>query len=90
MILGLATGQIRSAQVGDQSYKHTREKLRKLVSVRLDSDKLASLFKIGDKRIVDLIQALDDADRNVSLSAQVVIRYLGNEQGMKSLCIGSA
>ena len=56
-----------------------------MVNLRLDNDKLASLFNIGEKRIGDLVRALDDRDKRVSLNAQVVIRYLGNHQGMRSL-----
>jgi hypothetical protein len=53
--------------------------------VRTDSDKLIALLQVGDRRVSDLIQLLDDPDPNVSLRAQVVIRYLGNETGMKAL-----
>jgi hypothetical protein len=35
--------------------------------------------------LTDLIWLLDDPDRDVSLRAQVIIRYLGNEAGMKAL-----
>lgn len=73
------------ANTSRQSFKDTRKKLVELVNIRLDKEKLASLFKIGDKRIVDLIRALDDSDKRISLNAQIVIRYLGNDQGMRSL-----
>jgi hypothetical protein len=56
-----------------------------LVNLRLDKDKLASLFKIGDNRIADLVRALDDQDKTVSVNAQIVIRYLGNDHSMRSL-----
>ncbi len=45
---------------------------------------LAVLFQIGDDRIDELISALGDPDENIRLSAQIVIRYLGNERGMNS------
>lgn len=48
------------------------------------STELAVLFEIGDNNIADLITALRDPDKEVSLSAQIVIRYLGNEQGMNA------
>lgn len=53
--------------------------------VKNDSDKLAVLFNAGDQRIQDLIRALDDGDNDISLRAQIVIRYLGNREGMKHL-----
>lgn len=68
-----------------QSYRDIQKKLSTMVSLRLNQDKLASLFEVGDRRILDLIQALDDPDTRISLNAQVVIRYLGNDQGMKAL-----
>lgn len=63
----------------------TRELLTELKSLKSDREVLAILFKSGDERISDLIQALDDRDRTISLRAQIVIRYLGNETGMKAL-----
>lgn len=85
LILGLSSGHGVSAQQRSRSYRETRAMLRKLVSVQSDIDKLARLFRIGDRRISDLIQALDDADQNVSLRAQTVIRYLGTKEGMRAL-----
>lgn len=63
----------------------TRKLLTAMDDVRTDSDRLAALFRLGDKRIADLIGLLDDPDPKVRLRAQVVIRYLGNEGGMKAL-----
>jgi hypothetical protein len=54
-------------------------------SVKKNSDKLAKLFRVGDERIADLIKSLDDANPDISLRAQIVIRYLGNDTGMKGL-----
>jgi hypothetical protein len=51
----------------------------------LHPERLAALFRIGDERIGDLVKALDDPDKEVSLNAQRVIRYLGNEVGLKGL-----
>lgn len=85
LTLAVLSSQAGGANTGSRSYRDTRQKLVDLVNVRLDTDKLASLFNIGDKRIVDLVRALDDGDKKVSLNAQVVIRYLGNDQGMRSL-----
>lgn len=66
-----------------------RQDIRKLLSEmnnqHSDKDKLAELFRVGDERITDIIQALDDPDPAISLHAQIVIRYLGNNIGMRGL-----
>lgn len=53
--------------------------------VKSNNDKLAKLFRAGDERIADLLKALDDPNPDISLRAQVVIRYLGNDVGVKGL-----
>ena len=68
-----------------RTYEDTRKLLTSLRNVKDDRDVLAALFKKGDARIDDLIEALHDPDRNISLRAQIVIRYLGNQTGMKAL-----
>jgi hypothetical protein len=70
-----------------QTKGETRELLTALKGVKDSSEVLATLFKTGDGRISDLIDALNDSDRKVSLRAQIVIRYLGNETGMQALDI---
>ncbi len=71
--------------LNSKTYRDTRKLLDSLANIRTDSDKLAALFRVGDERIQDLIQALDDPAKNISLRAQIVIRYLGNPEGMKGL-----
>jgi hypothetical protein len=66
-------------------FEDTRKLLLALEDVKSDRETLALLFRTGDERIEDLIKALNDSDRRVSLRAQIVIRYLGNEAGMKAL-----
>ena len=68
-----------------KTYADTRKLLTALRNVKDDRRVLAALFKKGDSRIDDLIKALDDPDRNISLRAQIVIRYLGNQAGLKAL-----
>jgi hypothetical protein len=46
---------------------------------------LVELFAVGDARIQDLILALNDPNQSVRFNAQIVIRYLGNELGMRAL-----
>ena len=48
------------------------------------TQQLAVLFQVGDVRIGDLIRALGDPDKDIKLSAQIVIRYLGNDQGLNA------
>ncbi len=67
------------------TYADTRKLLTALSDIKDDREVLAALFKKGDARIDDLIKALDDPDQNISLRAQIVIRYLGNQAGMKAL-----
>jgi hypothetical protein len=49
---------------------------------------LTMLFGIGDEQIQDLIRALDDPNKIVRRNAQAVIRYLGNDVGMRALIEG--
>lgn len=67
------------------TYQNTREILSQINDVKNNSDKLAKLFRVGDERIEDLLKALNDTDRDISLHAQIIIRYLGNDAGMKGL-----
>jgi hypothetical protein len=51
----------------------------------LGRERLSELFRIGDEKIEELVKALDDPNEEVSLNAQMVIRYLANEVGLKAL-----
>jgi hypothetical protein len=68
-----------------QTNQDTRRLLAQLNNVRIDDDVLSTLFRIGDRRSADLIQLLDDPNREISIRAQIVIRYLGNEDGIRAL-----
>jgi hypothetical protein len=67
------------------SYRNTLKLLSEMNYVKTDKDKLAKLFRVGDERIADLLKALDDPNPDISLRAQIIIRYLGNEVGVKGL-----
>lgn len=67
------------------TYEDTLKLLRSLKNRKDDRGVLATLFQKSDARIGDLIKALHDPDRHISLNAQIVIRYLGNQTGMKAL-----
>jgi HEAT repeat protein len=54
----------------------------------IKDETLTVLFSLGDERIQDLIRALDDPNKVVRRNAQAVIRYLGNDAGMKALIEG--
>jgi hypothetical protein len=66
-------------------HRDIRKLLTSLQSIKDDREVLATLFKTGDEQIAELIEALHDPDVNVRLRAQIIIRYLGNETGMKAL-----
>lgn len=67
------------------TYEDTLKLLRSLKNRKDDREILATLFQKGDARIGDLIKVLHEPDRNISLNAQIVIRYLGNRSGMRAL-----
>jgi len=71
--------------MGSARFEYTRRLLVALDDVKNDRVVLASLFRMGDERIDDLIKALDDPNDKVRLNAQIVIRYLGNESGLNEL-----
>lgn len=66
------------------------EDLRRLLLEKplIKDETLTTLFSIGDARIQGLIRALDDPNTVVRRNAQIVIRYLGNDEGMKVLIDG--
>lgn len=68
-----------------KTYPNTLKLLSEMSSQNLNKDKLAKLFRVGDERIADLLKALDDPNPDIRLRAQIVIRYLGNEVGVKGL-----
>lgn len=67
------------------TYAETRELLQGLNLENDSNGNLAKLFRIGDERIKDLIQALSDPNEAVKQNAQLIIRYLGNYEGMNAL-----
>src|SRR5262245_33840207 len=59
--------------------------VRRLADDSYDRKTLATLYAVGDEQIDVLIRALDDPDQWTRISAQQVIRYLGNPKGMEAL-----
>lgn len=84
IVAGLLGGHPIFGQSGE-TYVETRRLLSEMGSNRRVTPQLTTLFRVGDERIHDLTKALDDSNEDVRLNAQVVIRYLGNEQGMNAL-----
>ena len=68
-----------------KTYQNTLKLLSEMNDQISSSDKLAKLFRVGDERIADLLKALDDPNPDISRRAQIVIRYLGNNTGVKGL-----
>jgi hypothetical protein len=68
-----------------KSYKNIRELVSKISNHNVTNDKLARLFRVGDKQIAELLKLLNDPNPKISLGSQVVLRYLGNEEGMRGL-----
>ena len=85
MSLLLITTAFAARQGPTMEAANIRKLLIMLESMKGDRETLATLFKIGDEQISELINALQDPDPKVRLRAQIVIRYLGNEMGMKAL-----
>jgi len=89
MIATLVTGLLLMANALSiqqaTTYGNTIKLLNSLKDIKDDGQVLGTLFQKGDARIDDLIKALHDPDQKISLRAQIVIRYLGNQIGMKAL-----
>lgn len=87
LLLSLLLSGIAASQKENPStnFEKTRKLLLDLDDIKSDRETLAMLFHTGDERIEHLIKALDDPDERIRLRAQVIIRYLGNETGMRAL-----
>jgi hypothetical protein len=68
-----------------KKYQDTSKLLFEMNNRLEDRDKLAALFRVGDEWITNLIQALNDPNPDISLRAQIAIRYLGSDIGMDEL-----
>lgn len=85
LVLGFYSSLAAFSGQPSKTYQDTRKLLSAMEDRRSNSDELAALFKVGGERIDDLTRALDDPDHDISLRAQIMIRYLGNAEGMKAL-----
>jgi len=85
LIVAISGVLTEASQTSSGTYQDTRGLLSKMKDYNLHPERLAALLRIGDVRIRDLVHALDDPDEEINLNAQRVIRYLGNEVGLKGL-----
>ncbi len=81
----LSVGVAGSSRTPSNTYQDTRKLLSQMKGYDLHPERLAELFRIGDARVGDLVKALDDPDKEISVNAQTLIRYLGNDAGLKGL-----
>ncbi|MBK9312953.1 MAG: hypothetical protein IPM55_01700 [Acidobacteria bacterium] len=85
-LLWLALGSpAHTDKIDLESDQNIRKLLAEMRDPLVNKAELSKLFQIGDKQINDLVSALEDSDRQISLRAQIVIRYLGSEAGMSEL-----
>jgi hypothetical protein len=67
------------------TYEDTYKLLLKMEDALTREVSLTKLFGVGDERIQDLIRALNEPNEAARRNAQIVIRYLGNDAGMKAV-----
>ena len=82
-ILSIFIAPLSTASQPERTYQD----IRKLLAERsiIEEESLVLLFNIGDDRIQDLLRALSEPHKAIRRNAQIVIRYLGNDAGMKAV-----
>lgn len=73
-----------TAQSQTKTYSETKQLLLKMDRTHANKQ-LAKLFREADARTPDLIQALDDSEKEVSLNSQAVINYLAEPDGLQAI-----
>lgn len=63
----------------------TRALLQRLDSLAENSSVLVTFLRKRDQHLQNLISALDDPDSDLSLRAQIVLRYLGHPAGLAAI-----
>ena len=84
LLLALSVVVSSSVQAQSKTYPETRRLLLKVERAPAN-DAIKKLFREGDARRGDLIQALYDPDEKVSLNAQMVLRYLADEKSLTAV-----
>jgi len=80
----LLGGQWTWAQNNNDTYPETKQWLLQMKD-HLPSKELENLFEQADSRMPDLIRALDESPKEISINAQKIILYLANPDGLKAL-----
>lgn len=73
-----------TAQSQSKTYSETKQLLLKMDRTHANKQ-LTKLFREADVRMPDLIQALDDSEKEVSLNSQAVINYLAESDGLQAI-----
>jgi hypothetical protein len=68
-------------QTENETYPETRKLLLKMER-KSDNKALKKLFELGEARISDFKKALYDPEQKVSLNSQIIIKYLGDPEGV--------
>ena len=72
------------AQDSRGTYRETRKLLLKMER-HPSNVQLKKAFEEADRRMPDLINALDDTEKDICVKAQVVIKYLAESEGLHAL-----
>jgi hypothetical protein len=80
----LLGAQLGWAQSQSDKYPQTRKWLLKM-DRRSPNKEIRKLFEEADARMPDLIRALDDTEKDVSINSQVIIKYLAEPEGLAAL-----
>lgn len=83
LLIGLVTSMSQS-QAQNADYSETRKLLLKMER-RAGNKELKKLFEEADVRMPDLINGLNDPEKQVSVNAQVIIKYLADPAGLRAL-----
>jgi hypothetical protein len=83
-LIALLGFQSSWAQGKIDSYRETRKWLLK-VDRQPGNRELRKLFEKADTRMPDLLRALDDPQKEISVNAQVIIMYLAAPKGLAAL-----
>jgi hypothetical protein len=87
LIIILLFGQVLPvghAQKSISNYADTRKLLLKMERSQGNKE-LEKLFEEADIRMPDLISALNDSEKKISINAQVIIKYLAEPDGLQAL-----
>jgi hypothetical protein len=73
-----------NSQASNTTYSKTRKLLQKMERSP-GNQELKKLFEEADLRMAELIAALSDSDKQISVNAQVILNYIADPQGLSML-----